>query len=128
MKQQSPSNYLAEPECLKWMAAVPTVWDETVALDGQMGDYAAIARRKGRDWYVGAMTDWSARELTLDLSRFLPAGRYRVEIFRDGINADRNARDYAREIQDITVSDAQHALTVKMAPGGGWTAKFSELR
>ncbi len=123
----SPSNYLAEPECLKWMAAVPTVWDETVALDGQMGDYAAIARRKGRDWYVGAMTDWSARELTLDLSRFLPAGRYRVEIFRDGINADRNARDYVREIQDMTVSGAQHTLTVKMAPGGGWTAKFTRL-
>ena len=123
----APTNYLAEPECLKWMASVPTVWDETVALAGQVGDYAAIARRKGGDWYVGAMTDWDARELTLDLSRFLPDGRYRLEIFRDGINADRNARDYVREIQDMTVSGAQHTLTVKMAPGGGWTAKFTRL-
>ena len=123
----SPTNYLAEPECLKWMAAVPTVWDETVALAGKVGDYAAIARRKGGDWYVGAMTDWNARELEIDLARFLPEGNYRVEIFRDGVNADRNARDYVREIQNITVSAAKHTLTVKMAPGGGFTATFCRL-
>ena len=123
----SPSNYLAEPECLKWMAAVPTVWDETVALDGRVGDYAAIARRSGRDWYVGAMTDWSARDLELDLGAFLPAGRYRVEIFRDGPNADRAARDYVHETQTVSVSATQHTLTVHMAPGGGWTAIFSPV-
>ncbi|MCR4823806.1 MAG: glycoside hydrolase family 97 protein, partial [Bacteroidales bacterium] len=93
----SPSNYLAEPECLQWMAAVPTVWDETVALAGKIGDYAAIARRKGNAWYVGAMTDWDARDLTLDLSAFLSEGNWRVEIFRDGINADRAARDFVHE-------------------------------
>ena len=123
----SPSNYLAEPECLKWMAAVPTVWDETVALDGRIGDYVAIARRKGNDWYVGVMTDWDARELTLDLGAFLPAGSWRVEFFADGPNADRAARDYVHQAQNVTVSDALHTLTVKMAPGGGWTAKFSRL-
>ena len=123
----SPSNYLAEPECLKWMAAVPTVWDETVALDGHIGDYVAIARRKGNDWYVGVMTDWDARELTLDLGAFLPAGSWRVEFFADGPNADRAARDYVHQAQNVTVSDALHTLTVKMAPGGGWTAKFSRL-
>ena len=123
----SPSNYLAEPECLRWMAAVPTVWDETVALDGKVGDYAAIARRKGGDWYVGAMTDWDARELTLDLSAFLPEGSYRVEFFADGPNADRAARDYVHQSQNITVSGAQHTLTVKMAPGGGWTGKITRL-
>ena len=123
----APTNYLAEPECLKWMAAVPTVWDETVALDGRIGDYAAIARRKGADWYVGVMTDWDARDLTLDLSAFLPAGRYRVEIFRDGINADRKASDYVRELQTVTVDAAQHTLPLHMAPGGGWTAKFTPI-
>jgi len=123
----SPSNYLAEPECLRWMAAVPTVWDETVALAGKVGDYAAIARRKGADWYVGAMTDWDARELTLDLSAFLPEGSYRIECFADGPNADRAARDYVHGTQNITVSAAQHTLTVKMAPGGGWTGKITRL-
>ena len=120
----SPSNYLAEPECLRWMAAVPTVWDETVALDGKVGDYAAIARRSGNDWYVGAMTDWDAREMEIDLARFLPAGRYQVEIFCDGPNADRAARDYRHVTEELTVSAGQK-MTVKMAPGGGWTAKFS---
>ncbi|SKC53442.1 alpha-glucosidase [Bacteroidales bacterium WCE2004] len=123
----SPSNYLAEPECLQWMAAVPTVWDETVALAGQVGDYAAIARRKGADWYVGALTDWSARELELDLSAFLPAGSYSVEIFRDGPNAARAARDYVRELQTVRVDAAQHTLKAAMAPGGGWTAKFTRV-
>ncbi|NLZ19082.1 MAG: glycoside hydrolase family 97 protein [Bacteroidales bacterium] len=123
----APTNYLAEPECLDWIASVPTVWDETVALDGRVGDYVAIARRKGGDWYVGAMTDWDARELELDLSAFLPAGSYRIEFFADGVNADRAARDHVHGTQNITVSGAQHTLTVKMAPGGGWTAKFIRL-
>ncbi len=123
----SPSNYLAEPECLQWMAEVPTVWDETVALAGRVGDYAAIARRKGDTWYVGAMTDWEARELEIDLRAFLPAGRYEVEIFRDGPNADRAARDYVRQTQTVTVAAERHILPVRMAPGGGWTARFRKL-
>ncbi len=123
----SPSNYLAEPECLQWMAEVPTVWDETVALAGRVDDYAAIARRKGDTWYVGAMTDWEARELEIDLRAFLPAGRYEVEVFRDGPNADRAARDYVRQTQTVTVAAERHILPVRMAPGGGWTARFRKL-
>jgi alpha-glucosidase len=123
----APTSYLAEPECLKWMAAVPTVWDQTVALDGVIGDYAAIARSKGGAWYVGAMTDWDARDLDLDLSAFLPAGTYQVEIFRDGPNADRTARDYVHEYKTVTVSASQHTLPIHMAPGGGWTARFTKL-
>ena len=123
----SPSNYLAEQECLQWMAEVPTVWDETVALAGRVGDYAAIARRKGDTWYVGAMTDWEARELEIDLRAFLPAGRYEVEVFRDGPNADRAARDYVRQTQTVTVAAERHILPVRMAPGGGWTARFRKL-
>ena len=123
----SPSNYLAEPECLQWMAEVPTVWDETVALAGRVGNYAAIARRKGDTWYVGAMTDWEARELEIDLRAFLPAGRYEVEVFRDGPNADRAARDYVRQTQTVTVAAERHILPVRMAPGGGWTARFRKL-
>ena len=73
------------------------------------------------------MTDWSARDLELDLGAFLPAGSYRVEIFRDGINADRNAMDYVHEFHTVSVSAASHKMTVHMAPGGGWTARFTRL-
>ncbi|MBO6069358.1 MAG: glycoside hydrolase family 97 protein [Bacteroidales bacterium] len=121
----APTSYMAEPECLKWMAAIPTVWDQTVALDGRIGDYAAIARSKGGSWYVGAMTDWEARDLEIDLGAFLADGTYRVEIFRDGPNADRTARDYVHENKTVTVSSSNRSMTIHMAPGGGWTARFT---
>ena len=116
----SPSNYMREQECLNFIAAVPTVWDETKGLCGKVGEYIAIARRSGDDWYVGAMTDWSSRELVLDLT-FLPEGSYEVVIYRDGANAYRIARDYRMEVIDLP-SDCK--LTVKMAPGGGFAAKI----
>ena len=116
----SPSNYMREQECLNFIAAVPTVWDETKGLCGKVGEYIAIARRSGDDWYVGAMTDWSSRELVLDLT-FLPEGSYEVVVYRDGANAHRIARDYKMEVVDLP-SDCK--LTVKMAPGGGFAAKI----
>ena len=117
----SPSNYMKEKECTEFIAAVPEVWDESRGLAGKVGEYIAIARRSGSDWYVGAMTDWSAREMTLDLS-FLPEGSYQVELYRDGVNADRAASDYRKEIVDLP-SDKK--INIKMAPGGGWAAKIS---
>ena len=117
----SPSNYLKEKECTEFIAAVPEVWDETRGLDGKVGEYIAMARRSGSDWYVGAMTDWSAREMVLDLS-FLPEGSYDVELYRDGINADRAACDYKKETVSLP---ADRKLVVKMAPGGGFAAKIS---
>ncbi|WP_295938831.1 glycoside hydrolase family 97 protein [uncultured Alistipes sp.] len=114
----SPSNYLKEPESIQFMAGVPTVWDETVALTGSVGEYIAIARRSGSTWYIGAMTDWSARELELDLS-FLPEGDYDVESYADGVNADRAACDYIKEIDTLS---ADRKLKIRMAPGGGYAA------
>ena len=120
----SPSNYLAEPECTRFIAGVPTVWDETVALDGQMGESVVIARRKGNDWYIGAMTGWDARDVEIDLG-FLPAGKYRLELFRDGANAAKAARDYKREERPLTVSATESTLKVHLAPGGGCVARIS---
>ena len=117
----SPSNYMKEKECTEFIASVPEVWDETVGIDGQVGKYITMARRSGADWYVGGMTDWSAREINLDLS-FLPEGAYQVEIYRDGINADRAACDYKKETVDLP---ADRQLAVKMMPGGGFAAKIS---
>lgn len=120
----SPSNYMNEPECTEYIAEIPVVWDETVALDGKVGEYVAIARRSGDTWYVGAMTDWSAREMQLDLS-FLPEGKYMMEIYKDGINADRAARDYKKEI--LPLPDVRK-VDVRMAPGGGFAAKITPVK
>lgn len=118
----SPSNYLNERECLDFISSVPTVWDETVALCGEVGSHIAMARRSGDKWYVGAMTDWSERTLELDLS-FLPEGEYTVELYRDGVNASKAARDYKKEVISLP---ADRSLTVKMAPAGGFAAVIAK--
>lgn len=116
----SPSNYMKEKECLEFIAEIPTVWDETKGICGEVGKYIAMARRSGSEWYVGAMTDWSDRGLTLDLS-FLPEGEYSVVLYRDGVNADRVATDYRKETMELP---ADRQLKVRMAPGGGFAAKI----
>lgn len=116
----SPSNYMREEECLKFIAEIPTVWDETKGICAEVGKYIAMARRSGDDWYVGAMTDWTSRELVLDLT-FLPEGSYEVELYRDGVNAYRIARDYKKEVIELP---SDRKLTVNMAPGGGFAAKI----
>ena len=116
----APSNYLREPECTEFIASVPTVWDETVAMDGKIAEYAAVARRKGAEWYVGAMTDWTERDMTLDLS-FLGDGEYEMGVFADGVNADKAARDYKK----ITVAvPACRKYDIHLAPGGGFAARI----
>ena len=114
----SPSNYMKETECLEFIAEIPTVWDETRGLSGKVGEYIAIARRSGDTWYVGGLTDWNARELTIDLS-FLPEGDHEVVIYRDGANAYRAASDYKKETIKLP---ADGKLTIHMAPGGGFAA------
>jgi alpha-glucosidase len=121
MLADAPSRYLREPEVMEFLGPVPTVWDETRALDGKIGDYVVIARRHGRDWYVGAMTDWTAREVTIDLS-FLPAGTFVMKSFQDGANSDRIGSDYKMVTTKV---DNKSRLTVKLASGGGWAARIT---
>jgi len=118
MLADSPSNYLREPEAMEFLGPVPSVWDETRVLDAKMGDYVAVARRSGRDWYVGAMTDWTPRELSLDLS-FLPEGAFRIVSYEDGVNADRYGDDHHKVTGEVARSTR---LQVKLAPGGGYAA------
>ncbi|MEQ8471278.1 MAG: glycoside hydrolase family 97 protein [Marinoscillum sp.] len=115
---ESPSRYKEEQETVDFMTQIPTTWDETVVLEGKVGDYVAIARRKGAKWYIGAMTDWTAREMDLDLS-FLGEGPYKVTVYQDGINADRYAEDYIIKNSEVKASDK---LNVKLASGGGFAA------
>jgi alpha-glucosidase len=96
------------------------VWDETVGVEGEVGKYIVMARRSGEVWYLGALTGWDAQELNINID-FIPEGNYLIEIFRDGINADRAACDYKREIVDLP---ADRKINVKMAPGGGYAAKI----
>ena len=117
----SPSAYLAEPECTEFIAGFPTVWDETVALAGKVGEYVAVARRSGDVWYVGALTNWDARTLELDLS-FLGEGSWKAEIFADGPNAGKAAHDYVHCTAPVPGS---RTLSAPMAPGGGWVARIS---
>ena len=120
MLADSPSNYLREPESLEFLSAVPTVWDETRVLEARVGEYILLARRDGKDWYVGAMTNWTARELVVDFS-FLGGGSYQADMFYDGPNADRVGVDYRREKRQVT---SKERLQIHLAPGGGWVARL----
>ncbi len=122
MLADNPTIYMREQECTDFITKVPTTFDETVPLDGKVAEYVALARRKGETWFVGAMTDWTPRELTIDFS-FLDNGNYRAEVFRDGINSDRDATDYKKEIVTVKKGDK---LTVRLMNGGGWTARLGK--
>jgi len=120
MLSDAPNNYMKEQECTNFIAAVPTVFNETVALDSKVGAYAAIARRSGTNWFVGAMGDWNDRDVTIDLS-FLGSGNFEAEIYQDGINANKEATDYVKQIIKVSAGDK---LPVHLAQGGGWAARI----
>ena len=114
----SPSNYRRNDECATFIAQVPTVWDETRILKAKFGEYIVTARRKGDTWYIGGITDWTPRDIELDLS-FLAPGTHSAEIFSDGANAHRIGRDYRRTTTTLTPDSS---LKLQLAPGGGFAA------
>ncbi len=122
MLADNPTIYQREQESTDFIAAIPTIFDATVALDGKVGEFISMARKKGTTWYAGAMTNWNEREITVDLS-FLGNGSYKATIFEDGVNADRDGTDYTKKIITVTAKDK---LTIKMASGGGWAARFEK--
>jgi alpha-glucosidase len=123
MLADNPTIYTKEQESTDFITSVPTTFNETLALDGKVGEFVAIARRKGTTWYTGAMSNWDARELNIDLA-FLGDGDYKATIFEDGVNADKDATDYKRTVVNVTSKDK---LPVKLAPGGGWAARFEKV-
>ncbi len=118
MMCDTPMNYDDNPESRDFICSVPTVWDETRILDGKIGEYIVTARRKGNEWFVGGMTNWTPRDIELDLS-FIAADSP-IILLTDGVNAHRNARDL--KVQDLTLP-ANGKLSVHMAPGGGFALK-----
>ena len=116
----APSNYMREPESTEFIANIPTVWDESIVLDGKMGEYIVTARRAGNVWYVGGITDWTARDIEVDCS-FLGDKTYDATLFKDGVNAHRVGRDYKCESFRIK-NDSK--LKIHLAPGGGFALKI----
>ena len=124
MMCDSPSNYRRNEEYARFLASIPTVWDETVGIDAKAGDYLLMARRNGDTWYVAGLNDWNGRELEVALD-FLGEGEYDAQIFMDGVNADRWGEDYKLEKTKVSKGDV---LPVRMADGGGWVAILKPVK
>ncbi|HET6178533.1 MAG TPA: glycoside hydrolase family 97 protein [Candidatus Sulfotelmatobacter sp.] len=122
MLSDSPSNYLREPEIMEFLGPVPSEWDDTKVLDARIADYVVVARRNRKAWYVGAMNDWTARDLEIDLS-FLPDGNFTMDAYQDGVNADRNASDYKKITMQVSRTTK---VKLPLASGGGWAARIHQ--
>lgn len=118
MLADSPSNYYAEPESTEFISRIPTEWDNTVVLEAKVGEYLVVARKRKNNWYIGGMTNETAREFTIDFS-FIDNKTYTTDIMRDGINALKYASDYSKETRTITKKDS---ITIKLKKSGGWAA------
>ena len=123
MMCDSPTLYKKEQETVDFITQIPTVWDETVVLEAAVSDYIVLARRSGENWYLGAMTDWEPRDFDINLSFLNKNTNYSVQIFKDGINADRNAMDY--KVDQKTMSSTT-PLQIQMSSGGGFSAIFTK--
>ena len=120
MLMDNPCRYDMWPDCRDFLVSVPVNWDETRVLAAEAGQYIVTAKRKGDEWFIGAITNSTPRELTVSLD-FLPAGSHRMVSFADGINADRMAMDYVSAESDV---DAGTQLALKLARNGGFTARI----
>lgn len=119
MLADEPTAYEKETECMKFLAEVPTVWDETVVLDAKVGEHILLARRKGDTWFVGGMTGAAGQTISVDLS-FLGNGQYEMELWRDGENTRKDGTDYEYFKETSIVSTMKYVIS--MAEGGGWAA------
>lgn len=119
-----PTHYLKETATMEFLSAVPAVWAQTIPLDGKVGEYVSMARQaQNGDWYIGSMTDWTARDLNVDLS-FLGDGEYQMRVWKDGLNADKNAKDFKMETVKV---NRNTQLSMKLASGGGYVARLVKL-
>jgi len=121
MMCDSPTIYKKEQETVDFITQIPTIWDETFVIEGAISDYIVLARRNGDNWYLAAMTDWTARGFDIDLSFLEENFNYDVQIFKDGVNTDRNAMDYKFEKLSL---NSNSKLKISMASGGGFSAIF----
>jgi alpha-glucosidase len=115
----SPMEYMKYPDIMQFLSAVPTAFDETKVLDGKVGEYAVMAKRKANSWYVGAMTNWDARTVELDFS-FLPDPKtYQVSLYTDAGDTGTDASHYTFKTIQVT---RKTRLKLPLAKGGGAVA------
>lgn len=119
-----PQAYRDQPG-FEFIQQVPTTWDETRILRGQIGDYIVTARRKGEQWYLGAMTDWTARELEINLDFLNPGKTYQATRFSDASDADVDPNHLENS---SSVVQSNESLQLKLAKGGGQAIVFSPLK
>jgi alpha-glucosidase len=120
-----PTHYNKEPECMEFLKSVPVEWKSTIPLEGKIGDYLAIAREaKNGDWYIGAMADWSGHTSDINL-KFLPEGNWKLKLWKDGPNANQNAKDYTFEEMNVTRNSI---LPILLAKGGGFVARLVKMK
>lgn len=116
----APTEYEKYPDILKFLSEVPVTWDETIPLDGKLGEYVVLARRKGNAWYIGALNNWTERTIKIDLS-FIGEGQHQAQMFVDGMNADRRGDDYMVISQRVSRSTP---LEITLKPGGGTAVRI----
>jgi len=116
----NPSQGYMEPKFMELLGSIPTTWDTTMILDAKVSDYIITARRKGEEWFIGGMTDWSSRNFTIPLD-FLSEGNYEATVCEDGINSDRYPSDYSIKIFEATNKDS---IQIQMASGGGYLLRL----
>lgn len=112
----TPSHYLADVSCTEFITSIPTVFEQTHIIAGQIGEYIVTTREKDGKWYVGALTNWDEREVIINLS-FLEKGKqYTAKLLADA--ADSSVKPEKYKISTIDVDSASEIL-VKLAKGGG---------
>ncbi|MDD2504165.1 MAG: glycoside hydrolase family 97 catalytic domain-containing protein, partial [Clostridia bacterium] len=125
----SPTAYMKEKDCTDYITSIPTVFDFTKILQGEIGEFIVTLRRSDSlavgHWYVGGLNNWTSRKVTIDFS-FLGDSdkRYVADIIRDGINSSKEGCDYIRVLHSIT---GQSKLDIEMAPGGGFAISVRPL-
>lgn len=123
MVSDTPKAYEDQP-AFKFIQHAPATWDEMKVLDGVPGEFITVARRKGDEWFLGSMTNWTGRELEVPLT-FLGSGRYTAEIYADAPDAGQYPKSVSIRTQTV---DKNTTLTIKMAPGGGYAVRFLPLK
>lgn len=117
MLSDSPSSYMADEQCTNFIASIPTDFDETRILQGELGEYLVVARRKGNVWYVGGMTNWTKRNIQLPLNFLDGNSKHQATICQDGLNSDRDATDYAISQKQVS---SQSTMSIDLSSGGGF--------
>lgn len=118
----SPEEYRKYKDIMAFLSAVPVSFEDTKVLEAKLSECAVLAKRKGDSWYVGAMTNWMGRDVTIDLS-FLSGGNYKAEILKDGADADSNAESYNSETKIVNQNTK---IKLHLASGGGAVIKLSK--